>query len=244
MTFVSRQYTIMNAGSITGAFNPAIVNAGLPAAFSTALSYDPTHAYLNVTLNFVPPAAGGNAAPAGGNAAPGFGTMNLNQQNVANTLVNTFNATGNIPMAFGMLTPAGLTQVSGEGATASQQTTFDAMGQFLGLLTDPFMDAGNGFSGAASPAGYGGRSPMPTRTAATPTKPSRCSPRRRRKPSSSAGACGQQAMAVRSRPAGTRSWARTIRSAGSPARRSARIICSHLTRWRALRWPVEAPASA
>jgi uncharacterized protein with beta-barrel porin domain len=37
------------------------------------------------------------------------------------------------------LTPAGLTQVSGELATGSQQTTFDAMGLFMGLLTDPFI---------------------------------------------------------------------------------------------------------
>ena len=41
------------------------------------------------------------------------------------------------------LTPAGLTQASGEVATGSQQTTFDAMNLFLGLLTDPFI-AGRG----------------------------------------------------------------------------------------------------
>ena len=47
------------------------------------------------------------------------------------------------PLVFGGLTPAGLTQVSGELATGSQQTTFDAMNLFLGLLTDPFI-AGRG----------------------------------------------------------------------------------------------------
>jgi uncharacterized protein with beta-barrel porin domain len=48
------------------------------------------------------------------------------------------------------LTPAGLTQASGEVATGSQQTTFDAMNLFLGLLTDPFMDrSGNGVNGGA-----------------------------------------------------------------------------------------------
>ena len=41
------------------------------------------------------------------------------------------------------MTPAGLTQASGEVATGSQQTTFDAMSLFLGLLTDPFI-AGRG----------------------------------------------------------------------------------------------------
>ena len=38
---------------------------------------------------------------------------------------------------------AGLTQVSGESATGSQQTTFNAMNQFMGVLTDPFI-AGRG----------------------------------------------------------------------------------------------------
>ncbi len=37
------------------------------------------------------------------------------------------------------LTAAGLTQVSGENATAAQQTTFSAMNQFMGVMTDPFM---------------------------------------------------------------------------------------------------------
>jgi uncharacterized protein with beta-barrel porin domain len=64
--------------------------------------------------------------------------LNVNQQNVANALTNFFNATGGIPMAFGTLTPGGLTQVSGEAATASQQTTFDAMNLFMGTMTDPF----------------------------------------------------------------------------------------------------------
>jgi uncharacterized protein with beta-barrel porin domain len=36
-----------------------------------------------------------------------------------------------------------LTQVSGESGTGSQQTTFDAMGQFMGVMTDPFI-AGRG----------------------------------------------------------------------------------------------------
>ena len=57
--------------------------------------------------------------------------------------VSFFNSTGGIPLVFGTLTPAGLTQASGEVATGSQQTTFDAMNLFLGLLTDPFV-AGRG----------------------------------------------------------------------------------------------------
>jgi uncharacterized protein with beta-barrel porin domain len=51
---------------------------------------------------------------------------------------------------FGTLTPAGLTQVSGELATGSQQATFDAMNLFMGLMTDPFI-AGRGDGASAGP---------------------------------------------------------------------------------------------
>jgi saccharopine dehydrogenase-like NADP-dependent oxidoreductase len=54
-----------------------------------------------------------------------------------------FNTSGGIPLVFGALSPAGLTQASGEAATGTQQTTFAAMNLFLGLLTDPFV-AGRG----------------------------------------------------------------------------------------------------
>ncbi|MGY3589125.1 autotransporter outer membrane beta-barrel domain-containing protein [Bradyrhizobium sp. USDA 4350] len=122
-SYISKQYTILSAGSVSGTFG-ALVNTNLPTNFTDTLSYDATHAYLNLALNFPAPNFGGG--------------LSTNQQNVANTLVNYFNATGGIPMAYGTLTPAGLTQASGELATGSQQTTFDAMNLFMGLLTDPF----------------------------------------------------------------------------------------------------------
>jgi autotransporter-associated beta strand protein len=81
-------------------------------------------------------------------------TLNVNQQNVANALVNFFNTTGGIPMVYGTLTPAQLTQASGELATGSQQTTFDAMGLFMGLLTDPFMNRSGGAGAAPGATGY------------------------------------------------------------------------------------------
>jgi autotransporter-associated beta strand protein len=140
-SYISKQYTILTAGSISGTFG-SLVNSNLPANFTTSLSYDPTHAFLNLALNFTGPKFGGG--------------LNVNQQNVANALTNFFNATGNIPMVFGTLTPAGLTQASGELATGSQQATFDAMNLFMGLMTDPFV-AGRGdgaTSGAGAPTGY------------------------------------------------------------------------------------------
>ena len=82
-------------------------------------------------LNFVPPPNGG---------------LTGNQQRVADAIVGFFNTNGGIPMVFGGLTAAGLTQISGETATGSQQTTFNAMTQFMGVMTDPFI-AGRGDAG-------------------------------------------------------------------------------------------------
>jgi uncharacterized protein with beta-barrel porin domain len=98
------------------------------------LSYDANDAYLKLSLNYTP-----------GSSAPNFGGgLSGNQQAVANALVNFFNANGGIPLLYGALTPAGLTQASGELGTSSQQTTFNAMSQFMGLLTDPFMQRSGG----------------------------------------------------------------------------------------------------
>jgi autotransporter-associated beta strand protein len=145
--YVAKQYTILNAtGGVGGTF-AGPVNTNLPANFTSSLSYDANDAYLNLMLGFVPPAGGGG--------------LNENQRNVASAIIGFFNATGGIPAAFGGLTPAGLTQISGELATAPQQTTFDAMNMFLGILTDPFIvgrgDPVSGSSGALPYAGENDR---------------------------------------------------------------------------------------
>ncbi|MCA6120409.1 autotransporter domain-containing protein [Bradyrhizobium sp. WSM 1704] len=133
-SYVEKRYTIVSAGSVIGTFS-SLVNTNLPSGFTPSLSYDASNAYLNLTLSFTPPCFGSG--------------LNLNQQAVANTLVNFFNSTGGIPMVYGTLTPAGLTEASGEGATAAQQTTFKAMDLFLGLITDPFV------AGRGDPVGAG-----------------------------------------------------------------------------------------
>src|ERR1700694_2316437 len=132
---LSSRYTILSAtGGVNGVFNPAIIS-NLGMNFRPSLSYDATHAYLDLALYFVPPAGG----------------FTQNQQNVANTLSGSFSRNGSIPLVFGGLTPAGATQISGETATGSQQTTFDAMNQFMGLLTDPFIAGrGDGAIGGAA----------------------------------------------------------------------------------------------
>ena len=125
-TNVMKQYTILTAaGGRSGSF-AGVDQSGLGGLVAT-LSYDSTHAFLNFALDF---SAKSN--------------LNINQQNVATTLTNFFNANGGIPAAFASLTPGGLTQVSGELATGSQQATFDAMNLFLSLLTDPFVAGRNG----------------------------------------------------------------------------------------------------
>jgi autotransporter-associated beta strand protein/T5SS/PEP-CTERM-associated repeat protein len=120
--FLAQRSTILTAaGGVQGTFG-GLVNTNLPSSVTDSLSYDTNHVYLDLALNFA-----------------ALGGLNANQQQVANALTNFFNTTGGIPGAFAALTPAGLTQASGEVATASQQTTFDAMNLFMGLLTDPFV---------------------------------------------------------------------------------------------------------
>ena len=128
---VAKQYTILTAGSIPDTFNPVVAGAFSPN-LKASLSYDANNVYLNFALNF-------------------GGGLTINQQNVANALTGFLNGTGSIPLDFASLTPAGLTQVSGETATGTQQATFQAMNLFLGLITDPFVagrEGGVGFAGA------------------------------------------------------------------------------------------------
>jgi uncharacterized protein with beta-barrel porin domain len=136
-SYTARQYTILNAaGGIAGTFD-ALNNVSMPSTISASLSYDANDVFLNLALSFATP-----------------GGLSTNQQNVANALTNYFSATGGIPTAFTALNANGLSQVSGETATGSQQTTFDAMGQFMSVMTDPFMNRSGGFGGSSSSSGY------------------------------------------------------------------------------------------
>jgi autotransporter-associated beta strand protein len=125
--YVQKTYRILTAtGGVSGAFSSAVSTYNAPSNFSSTLSYDANNVYLNTILNFAIP-----------------GGLNVNQQNVGNALTNFFNTTGGIPTVFANMSASGLSQASGETATGSQQTTFDAMTQFMGVMTDPFT-AGRG----------------------------------------------------------------------------------------------------
>ena len=135
-TYVARQYTILQTSAgVTGQFGDVVTNTNLPSGFKTTLRYDANNVYLDLALAFVPP--------------PGTG-LSGNQQGVGNALINFFDSTGSIPLVFGGLTAAGLTQISGETAAGSQATTFGAMNQFMGIMTDPFTAGRDG--GANAPA--------------------------------------------------------------------------------------------
>ncbi|WP_298241967.1 autotransporter domain-containing protein [uncultured Bradyrhizobium sp.] len=135
---LKKQYAIFYAaGGLVGTtFNPTVVS-NMPTVNAT-LSYDALTAYLNIGLDFT---------PAGG--------LNVNQQNVANTLSNFFNTTGGIPAAFAALTPSGLTTASGEPGTGIIQSAINADGQFLNLMLDPtVVGRSGGFAKAGSVAQF------------------------------------------------------------------------------------------
>jgi uncharacterized protein with beta-barrel porin domain len=130
-SYIAKQYTILTAGSVSGTFG-ALTATNLPKNFSNALSYDATHAYLNLTLSFDPtPTPTPTPAPSAPNYASG---LNGNQAAVGNALVNYFNSTGGIPTVFGTLTSNGLSQVSGQPGAAILQSGADSVGQFVDAI--------------------------------------------------------------------------------------------------------------
>jgi uncharacterized protein with beta-barrel porin domain len=137
-SYISKTYTILTStGGVTGTFS-GVTNVDLPANFTDSLSYDTDDAYLDLTLNFVPPPP----------SAPSYRALNVNQSNVANTLINFFNTTGGIPTKFGTLSSGALTQVDGEGNTGAEHTAFQLETEFLTAMLDPFVDGRFGTEGA------------------------------------------------------------------------------------------------
>jgi autotransporter-associated beta strand protein len=135
-------YDILHAASSLNGTTFSGVQSLAPG-FTGALSYSATDVLLNLTANL------GAGAGLGGN-----------QQSVATAINHAFNSGGTVQGGLlGVFSLSGaqlsnaLTQISGETATGSQQTTFDAMSQFMGLLTDPFMDRG-GAGGVPVSSGY------------------------------------------------------------------------------------------
>jgi len=138
-----KSYDILHAAAGFNGTTFAGVQSLTPG-FTETLSYTSTDAFLNLTADL-----------------GGGGGLGTNQQSIANTINNVFNSGGTLPPGFfnlfqlsgGSLSNA-LTQISGETATGAQQTTFNAMTQFMGVMTDPFMGRGGGFNGSSGALGF------------------------------------------------------------------------------------------
>ena len=127
-------YTILTSAGLGGTqFNGAEPMTGI----TEALSYTANSVQLTLT-----------------SALAQLTGLNANQHAVATALDAAFNSGGSTGALGGIFNgniPFNLTQASGELATGSQQTTFDAMNLFMGVMTDPFI-AGRG-DGIAPGAG-------------------------------------------------------------------------------------------
>jgi hypothetical protein len=137
----TQTFTILTATTIGGAFSSASI-VGTAFARNPRLTEDAHDVFLTVD--------------SGSFAAVLPASASVNQLNVAKAIDAGLAGGGALPAGFLALgnlpvtnLPGALTQISGETATGSQQTTFQAMTQFLGLLLDPFID---GRGGASSPA--------------------------------------------------------------------------------------------
>ena len=137
-SYITKQYGILHAdGGVNDTFNP-LAKTNLSSMFKTTLSYDANgkDVILNLSVVSGNGVVGGNGADAG---------LNTNQRNVVNTIGNSLLMNG-LPFAFAtaMQAPAGLAQISGETAVGTQQATFDAMNQFMGVMLDPTVGALSG----------------------------------------------------------------------------------------------------
>ncbi|WP_441241183.1 autotransporter outer membrane beta-barrel domain-containing protein [Tardiphaga sp. 768_D3_N2_1] len=136
-------YTILNAGALSGSFDTTTLLNSF--ARNARLSYVSNAVLLTLDPGLLSP----NVPDSAGR----------NQKGVATAIDNALVSGGTMPDQFNALFALtgdalrnALTQTSGETATGSQQTTFNAMTQFMGLMTDPF-SAGRGFD-APGAMGY------------------------------------------------------------------------------------------
>jgi uncharacterized protein with beta-barrel porin domain len=141
-------YTILSAGGVTGTFSAVDFLAATNFARNARLSFVGDSVLLTLDPGLLSPNLPGTAT----------GT----QRNVAAGIDNALVGGATLPAEFNALfalsgTPLlnALTQASGETATGSQQTTFDAMNQFMRVLTDPFVASrGDGPSAGGGATGY------------------------------------------------------------------------------------------
>jgi autotransporter-associated beta strand protein len=142
-TYKAGTYTILSAtGGVSGTFSSVGFLGNISGARNPHLAYDANDVFLVLDPNTISPSLSPNA--------------NTNQRGVAAAIDAAIVAGTNPGGGFNALLNlqggplgAALTQASGETATGSQQTTFDAMTMFMGMMTDPF-NAGRTDGGAGA----------------------------------------------------------------------------------------------
>lgn len=134
-------YTIFNAGTLSGTFDSASLTNNFGR--NARLSYVGNDVLLTLDPGLLNPSLPGNAS--------------INHRNVATGIDNALEAGAIMPASFnGLFVLTGnnllnaLTQISGETITGAQQTTFDAMTQFMGVMSDPFTAGRGGTAPGAS----------------------------------------------------------------------------------------------
>jgi uncharacterized protein with beta-barrel porin domain len=131
-------YTILTSAGLNGTRFDALAP---PVGVTGSLIYTANNVLLNLT-----------------SALGQIAGLNNNQRAVGTALDTAFNASGSnsvLGAIFSGNVPQNLTQASGELATATQQTTFDAMNLFMGLMTDPF-GRDDGPAASTGVSGYAG----------------------------------------------------------------------------------------
>ena len=131
--YLAKQYDILHSTGLGGSSFTTLATTSLPANFTANLSYTATDVLLNLTSIL--------------GQTIGTGSLNQNQQNVANSLNGFFNNGGSLPAnflpVFGLTGPSlgsALSQLDGEDATGAEHAAFTLMSEFFGLVcSDPFL---------------------------------------------------------------------------------------------------------
>ena len=117
--YLAKQYDILHSTGLGGSTFTTLATTSLPANFTANLSYTATDVLLNLTSIL--------------GQTIGTGSLNQNQQNVANSLNGFFNNGGSLPAnflpVFGLTGPSlgnALSQLDGEDATGAEHAAFIA----------------------------------------------------------------------------------------------------------------------
>ena len=144
-------YTILISAGLGGSRFNALTT---PVGIVGSLIYTPNTVLLNLTSAI--------------GQLPG---QTVNQHALASSLDAAFNAasggSGPLGAIFAGNLAQNLAQATGEVATASQQATFDAMGMFLGVMTDPFLGGRGGGTGSPNTPAFAAEGDQASSYAAT-----------------------------------------------------------------------------